>query len=256
MLESLDFLINKNEFCVCLTLALPDTRIFINFSTVYNDTLVAKGLINIILLVLLAMFWQRTINYYPRTILMQGRRVVDVHWKAERNSLETCLECSDWGCLPCWWVQAVPDGRHGEAEAATGSSWFPEWNSKKMLSLWPQVPWIELNLIHLRDAAYKSTSGAIQRIKKKSSLWWRCVVVQQTVEIGNFAHWMWWKRSWASVAVWAMVLSWNSKLLEAQLARDRSEHVAVCWYSPLKFRTGVSCNSPAEKWWDRGRSSW
>ena len=64
---------------MCLTLALPDTRIFINFSTVYNDTLVAKGLINITVLVLLAMFWQRTINYYPRTILMQGRRAVDVH---------------------------------------------------------------------------------------------------------------------------------------------------------------------------------
>ena len=40
----------------------------------------------IILLVLLAMFRQRTINYYPRTILMHGRRAVAVHWKAERNS--------------------------------------------------------------------------------------------------------------------------------------------------------------------------
>ena len=27
-----------------LTLSLPDTCIFVNFSTVYNDTLVAKGL--------------------------------------------------------------------------------------------------------------------------------------------------------------------------------------------------------------------
>ena len=32
------------------------------------------------------MFQQRTINYYPRMILMQERRAVDVHWKAERNS--------------------------------------------------------------------------------------------------------------------------------------------------------------------------
>ena len=29
-----------------------------------------------------------------------------------------------------------------------------------------ELNWIELNLIHLRDAAYKSTSGAIQRINK------------------------------------------------------------------------------------------
>ena len=36
-------------------------------------------IIIIILLVLLAMFRQRTINNCPRTILMQGRRAVDVH---------------------------------------------------------------------------------------------------------------------------------------------------------------------------------
>ena len=31
-----------------LTLSLPVTRICVNFSTVYNDTLVAKGLINVL----------------------------------------------------------------------------------------------------------------------------------------------------------------------------------------------------------------
>ena len=32
------------------------------------------------------MFRQRTINNCPKTILMQGRRAVVVHWKAKRNS--------------------------------------------------------------------------------------------------------------------------------------------------------------------------
>ena len=36
-------------------------------------------IIIIMLLVLLAMFQQRTINNCPRTILMQGRRAVEVH---------------------------------------------------------------------------------------------------------------------------------------------------------------------------------
>ena len=32
------------------------------------------------------MFRQRTLNNCPKTILMQGRRAVEVHGKAERNS--------------------------------------------------------------------------------------------------------------------------------------------------------------------------
>ena len=37
------------SFYSCLTLSLPVTRICVNYSTVYNDTLVAKGLIGCVL---------------------------------------------------------------------------------------------------------------------------------------------------------------------------------------------------------------
>ena len=97
-----------------------------------------------------------------------------------------------------------------------------------------------------------------QRYVSESMLNTTYIYHNQTVEIGwpfRTSRWLWWMLSSdgleAIVVVWAKVLSWNTKLLEAQLTQDHSEHVGVCRYSTLKCCTGVSYNSQAEKWWNR-----
>ena len=92
-----------------------------------NNTRINIIIVIIILLVLLAMFRQRTINYYPRTILMQEKRAVDVHWKAEKNS--SILR-------RVWNVPIEVASRADELRL------FPfVYAAKEKLSLWPQVRW-------------------------------------------------------------------------------------------------------------------
>ena len=43
MIKLIEFKLILFDVIINLTLSLPDTRIWVNFSTVYNDTLVVKG---------------------------------------------------------------------------------------------------------------------------------------------------------------------------------------------------------------------
>ena len=107
---------------------------------IYSPTII---IIIIILLFSLAIVRQRTLNNCSRTILMQGRTAVEVHWKAEMNKSVLRRDLN----VPIKVASRVDELRlfqmvgAAKQEAASSSSWFPERNSEKMLSFWPQITW-------------------------------------------------------------------------------------------------------------------
>ena len=112
------------------------------------------------------MFWQRTINYYPRKILVQGRRAVDVHWKAERNGsvLRRVLNVPIEVASSVDWVYAVPDGPRSKSWRLTAADCRNQ--------IWKCCP---------SDLRFREVVSA--DCGDRMAVW-------------KFARWMWRERSW------------------------------------------------------------